>query len=201
MYNKNESLTLENFISFCDEMMIANEGKIMDKIKGVINNTINKRLTSKKEVGKKANGNIPITIQPTLTKAGPSDFERLYKTEAMCAEGMKDPDSEDTMRYFTEAISKWDGHPEKLYFYWCRGKDLNKHYHLTGDNQYPDELGIFFIDWSNFGKEFKAYEHKGGFRWFSDVVDNNARREIRKGNKFYENYHSLYGDEWFYSTI
>ena len=35
---------LESFIEFCDEMQIVEEGKIFDKIKRVINNTINKRL-------------------------------------------------------------------------------------------------------------------------------------------------------------
>ena len=78
---------------------------------------------------------------------------------------------------------------------------MNAYYHLSDDNQYPNDLGIFFIDWSNFDRSFKASEYKGNFRYFSDVVDNNARREIRKNNPHYKNYHSLYGDEWFYSTI
>ena len=195
--------TLENFISYCDNMEIAEEGKILDKIKRVINNTINKKLKNTKNVNGKSETKptTPKYIYPQLKKASSSDFEHLYKVEAMCAEGMANCDSEDTMRFFTEVIAKWEGHPEKLYFYYCYGKDLNTYYHLTDDNQYPDNLGIFFIDWSNFGKEFDASRYKGAFRWFSDVVDNNARREIRKGNPRYKNYHSLYGDEWFYSTI
>lgn len=78
---------------------------------------------------------------------------------------------------------------------------MNTTYHLTTDNRYPDDLEILFIDWSNFGRGFSASKHKGNFRYFSDVVDNNARREIRKNNPHYKNYHSLYGDEWFYNTI
>ena len=185
-----EHNAIESFISFCDEMCITQEGKIFDKIKS-------KFTKDKKDEERKS----MVKPNPTLKKASSSDFKHLYNTDALCAEGLKNPDSEDTMNTFTQVISKWEGCPEKLNFYYCFGKDLNDFYYLTGDNKYPDNLGIFFIDWSNFGKEFKASSHKGKFRWFSDVVDNNARREIQKGNTLYENYHSKYGDKWFYDTI
>ena len=167
--------TLENFISYCDDMMIAEEGFFNNK-------------------NKETKSSISTTITPQLLKASSSDFDRLYKKEAMCAEGMRNHNSKDTMYAFAKVISEWEGHPDKLYLYYCDGRDLNRYYHLTGDNQYPDNLGIFFIDWSNFGKDFKASQHKGNFRWFSDVVDNNARVEIRKGNPHYKNYHSYFAN-------
>ena len=186
--------TLESFINFCDDMMIAEEGlisKIKEKLKT--------RGTSKKTSSKATN--IPENVTYTLKKASSSDFEHLYKTEAYCAEGLEKPNSDSTAEVFVNAFSKYNGVASHINFYYCLGKDLNKYYHLTGDNTYPNNLGIFFIDWSNFSKDFAASEHKGKFRYFSDVVDNNARREIRKNNPHYKNYHSLYGDEWFYSTI
>ena len=195
-----DEVVIESFIQHCDEMMIAEEGKIFDVIKRVINNTINKRLKnreSKKDTTNDSKNYITFTNQ----KVSGSQFDNLVKVEAFCAEGMKDPDSDNTCKFFVEHISKWDGHPNQIHFFHCTGKDLNSYYHLTGDNQYPNDLGIFFIDYSNFDKKFKASEYKGNFRYFSDVVDNNARREIRKGNKHYEGYHSIYGDDWFYSTI
>ena len=181
--------TMENFIDYCEEYQIAEEG-LFNKIK--------EKFSKKKSENVKS---VPKNVQSTMIKASSSNFKHLYDTEAMCAEGLKDPDSEETKKLFTDMVSKWEGCPEKVNFYYCSGKDLNNYYHLTGDNRYPNDLGIFFIDTSNFGKEFDASSHKGKFRWFSDVVDNNARREIQKGNKYYDGYHSLYGDEWFYSTI
>lgn len=178
-----------------------NEGKVLNKIKRVINNIINKNLKNNKNAPKKAVTKDLKPVTFTLKKATNEDFEKLYKTEALCAEGLANSDSEETAQYFANYISNWEGRADEIHFFWCKGKDLNTYYHLKGDNMYPNDLGIFFIDLSNFGKSFKASEHKGSFRWFSDVVDNNARREIIKGNKYYDNYHSLYGDDWFYSTI
>ena len=172
----------------------------MNKIKRAINNTINKKLKNTKGTTQK-DVKVNTEVTYSLKQASSSDLDRLYKVEAFCAEGLKDPDSDDNANFFTSHVSKWEGCPNHVNFFYCRGKDLNTKYYLTDDNMYPDNLGIFFIDWSNFGREFDASGYKGNFRYFNDVVDNNARREIRKNNPNYKNYHSLYGDEWFYSTI
>ena len=137
----------------------------------------------------------------TLSKASNSDFDTLYNKEAYCAEGMPNASSDEAAKFLLNYFSKFNGCAKHINFYYCYGKDLNNYYHLTEDNRYPDDLGIFFIDWSNFDRSFDVAGHKGNLRYFSDVVDNNARKEIRKGNPYYKNYHSLYGDDWFYSTI
>lgn len=99
--------------------------------------------------------------------------------------------------------------PERCDVYIVSGAVMNQVYHLTGDNAYQPDFHLMIID-DNHIIECKAMvkeDVKFGirqdktFRYFSDVVDNNARREIRKGNEWYKDYHSLYGDEWFYSTI
>ena len=190
---------MNNYELLDETLNTLNEGKILDKIKRVINNVINKNLKNDNKQ-RKAPTTAPEDIEYTLEPAN-SKFDYLYNKEAMCAEGLAKCDSDETASFFVNYISKWEGCPKKINFYYCKGKDLNSYYHLTGDNKYPDDLGIFFIDWSNFGKSFSPSEHKGSFRWFSDVVDNNARREIRKGNTYYKDYHSLYGDDWFYSTV
>lgn len=198
----NDLQSLNSFVRFCESKQnIANEGKIVNGIKKVINNTINKKLKNKTKNPNDNQIRKDIKVSFEAKKASGSIFDHLYKTEAMCAEGLTNPCDENTHKFFASYISKWEGCPNKIYFYYCTGGDLNKYYHLTGDNQYPNDLGIFFIDWSNFNREFDASSHKGKFRWFSDVVDNNARREIRANNPYYKDYHSLYGDDWFYSTI
>jgi len=68
---------------------------------------------------------------------------------------------------------------------------MNKIYNLTGDNKYGNNLGILAIDWVDVIEKSK-YRYKGQWRWFSDVVDNNAKREIAKGNPSYDHYHSIY---------
>lgn len=134
----------------------------------------------------------------TIQKASKNDLIRLYNTEAFCAEGLRidPPDPQEVGEYITSCIVEWEDYPHEIHYYYCRGKDLNTQYHLTGDNKYPDNLSIFFIDYSNFGRNFDISGFKGNFRYFSDIVDNNAAREIRKGNKYYDNYQSIYGQEW-----
>lgn len=50
----NNSQQLNSFVQFCEsKQSIANEGKIVDDIKKVINNTINKRLKNKTKKSKR----------------------------------------------------------------------------------------------------------------------------------------------------
>lgn len=137
------------------------------------------------------------TIKDITTEA---ELKRLYNREAYCAEGVIDePISYQTL---ADAVSHWkDAKKDNITIYRCKGSFINKVYHLTGSNKYNDKLTFVFIDWQEFERTFEAHKHKGNFRYFSDVVDNNARREILKHNEFYKNYHSLYGDDWFNKSI
>lgn len=179
-----------------ESLETVEENKIVDAIKGTINSTINNKLKNR---GNKNSETVKNSYEYTIKKASGGDFDHLYNTEAFCGEGLRKTD--ENIERLVNDISKIKGHPNTIHFYYCTGKDMNTTYHLTTDNRYPDDLEILFIDWSNFGRGFSASKHKGNFRYFSDVVDNNARREIRKNNPHYKNYHSLYGDEWFYNTI
>ena len=179
-----------------ESLETVEENKIVDTIKGTINSTINNKLKNR---GNKNSETAKNSSEYTIKKASGGDFDHLYNTEAFCGEGLRKTD--ENIERLVNDISKIKGHPNTIHFYYCTGKDMNTKYYLTTDNRYPDDLEILFIDWSNFGRGFSASKHKGNFRYFSDVVDNNARREIRKNNPHYKNYHSLYGDEWFYNTI
>ena len=204
MNDNNELYALDEALDY------LNEGKLLDRAKGQIRNIINsiqkdKPSKSSFTFGKKLKKNTTasatvkepnFTINKVTSKAL---FDHLYETEALCAEGCNVTTEEEAAIFIPYIMNNFGSFPNEIKFYWCEGKDMNSTYHLTGDNKYPNNLHLFFIDWSNFPKNADIY--KGKFRWFSDVVDNNARREIQSGNKYYENYHSIYGDEWFYSTI
>ena len=89
-------------------------------------------------------------------------FDFLYDNWAMTWEGLAEES-------FEEALEECGGKNAKGYL--IKGKDMNAHYHLTGTNAYPDDLNIFAI------YPFKGLAMMFGARWFTDIVDNNTRRE------------------------
>ena len=89
-------------------------------------------------------------------------FNFLYKNWAMTWEGLAEES-------FEEALEECGGENAKGYL--IKGKDMNAQYHLTGTNAYPDDLNIFAI------YPFKGLAMMYGARWFTDIVDNNTRRE------------------------
>ena len=98
--------------------------------------------------------------------------------------------------------------PERSTIYIVSGAVMNHQFHLTGDNAYPDDFHLMVIDSSDIQctamvKETITFGENcdSSFRYFSDVVDNNARREILKCNAALKDYHSLYGDKWFWSSV
>lgn len=89
-------------------------------------------------------------------------FDELYKNWAMTWEGLRSED-------FEEALDCCGGEGAKGYL--IKGHDMNRRYRLTGDNRYPEDLNIFAI------YPFKGLAIQFGARWFTDIVDNNRRRE------------------------
>ena len=183
--NTQYDLAIESFIEYLDGMEIVEE----------------KFFKPSKKPGNQANISEE-EISFTHEKASGKVFDSLVKSEALCAEGLKNPNQKEACELLRKVMVKYANEhqirlPNQMHFYWCTGKDINSYYHLTGDNRYNNSLGFFFLDWSNWHDTPPKFR----FRWFSDVVDNNARKEILKGNPHYKNYHSIYGDEWFYKTV
>lgn len=58
------------------------------------------------------------------------------------------------------------------------GADMNRKYHLTGNNRYKDDLVFmaFPLDGLDITK-LAIFKMEMQDRWFDDIVDNNARRE------------------------
>lgn len=59
------------------------------------------------------------------------------------------------------------------------GKDMNVEFGLTGTNRYPDRLHFlaFPLDGLSVDK-LALFKIQMGDRWFDDIVDNNARRQM-----------------------
>lgn len=66
------------------------------------------------------------------------------------------------------------------------GDEMNKHYHLTDDNAYPDDLHFlaFSPEGLNIGK-LAAFRMQMRDRWFDDIVANDLNREF--GEYHYHN--------------
>lgn len=91
-------------------------------------------------------------------------FDFLYDNWAMTWEGLIEEDFQKAIELCGEGDAKG---------YIITGVDMNKHYGLTGDNKYPDDLTIFAV------YPFRCLAIMYGARWFTDIVDNNARMEGR----------------------
>ena len=63
--------------------------------------------------------------------------------------------------------------------YIISGDTMNKVYHLTGSNAYPNDLTIVSIKLEDMENAMAVVmpRFQIGARWFDDIVDNNARRE------------------------
>lgn len=124
-----------------------------------------------------------------ITSPDKSIFNKLYNNEALTAEGLfvKDQDTCNKIAEWFRSNNKCKSNTLNVYN--ISGKIMNNFYHLTGDNKYNDNIHICCIDWVE-AKVDNPY--KSQWRWFSDVVDNNAKREIAKKNPYYKHYYSIY---------
>ena len=110
-------------------------------------------------------------------------FAELERVDAMTFEGVIAED--DSFEAIIEFLKEYNAIPEdrKLVKFWViRGDKMNKHYKLTGDNAYPDNLTIINIPLEQLksisGVALPMRRYNG--RWYSDVVSNNERRERAK---------------------
>lgn len=105
-------------------------------------------------------------------------FCHLEETDALTIEGLIA--DEDTFNGLEEFLAEHDAMAETGIVFWIiKGADMNAYYGLTGDNAYPDNLTIVNIPLdqiTNIAAIALPMREFGG-RWYSDVVDNNLRRE------------------------
>lgn len=114
-------------------------------------------------------------------KAQASDLQDLYDCSALTMEGMcsDEENLKDIFDYLVEIGACSEDDDIKMYI--ITGKQMNTEYGLTGDNAYKANLTIISFPLKQF-KDVSKWCLKAksvGFRWFDDIVDNNARREER----------------------
>lgn len=85
---------------------------------------------------------------------------------------------EDEIPFYLDFIKKYTP-LKKEDVYIIKGALMNKKYNLTGDNRYFDDLTIICIKLEDIENvnELAIPRFQIGDRWFTDIVDNNARRE------------------------
>ena len=93
------------------------------------------------------------------------ELEALANKSAPTWEGINLEGLEDTLKEIDPEV-------EVVY---VLGKDYNDAYGLTGNNAYPDDLSIIFLNkWSI---PMMSWKFNYGCRWADDVRDNNVARE------------------------
>lgn len=101
-------------------------------------------------------------------------LDELYNQSAFTIEGLDISDSNLTdLKAFIEKHEAWT---DKAEFWIIKGKVMNKEYHLTGTNAYPDDCNIVAVPGIDLMKMVFPRFKIGG-RWFDDIVANNAARE------------------------
>ena len=103
----------------------------------------------------------------------------LDETEAIVEEGLE----EGSIQFFVDWVSDLAGTPNDVTeVYLIKGSMLNRAWSLTGDNCYPDDLNIVAIsfDQITYPGKLAIPRFSVGARWWSDVMENNLRREQEK---------------------
>ena len=101
-------------------------------------------------------------------------FDEFYEDWSLTFEGVIEKEIPlylDFIKKYTPLIN------EDVYIF--KGKLMNQYYHLTGSNAYPDDLTFLVIKLSSIEnvEKIAVPRFQIGGRWFTDIVDNNNRRE------------------------
>jgi hypothetical protein len=101
----------------------------------------------------------------------------LYNQSALTWEGMTT--DEENLNAIKEWLDQHGAITEGIepIFHIITGRLMNKFYSLKGNNAYPNNLTILSVTNINHMKIALARFGVGG-RWFDDIVNNNARREV-----------------------
>lgn len=130
-------------------------------------------------------------VRQYVSKDDRYTFYTLYQQEALAIE------STDTSHTYLSDLNTWFRITSKcevpmITMHCISGTVMNEFYHLTNINRYPDNNYIIAINWRylNVTEPFK-----GRYRWFTDIIDKNARYEISILNPMYKHFTTLYHDD------
>ena len=108
-----------------------------------------------------------------------NELAHLDETEAIVEEGLED----NSIQFFVNWVSDLAGTQNNVVIvYKIKGAMLNEAWSLTGDNRYPDDLNIVAISFDQiaFPGKLAIPRFNVGARWWSDILENNLRREQEK---------------------
>ena len=107
-------------------------------------------------------------------------LDELYEDWALTLEGLA-PDEKNLKEFLDWVRELTPLKREDVYT--IEGAVMNREYHLTGTNAYPEKdctlVCIKLSDMENH-RAVTYPRYQIGGRWFLDIVDNNARREEEK---------------------
>lgn len=113
----------------------------------------------------------------TINVTSKAQLEALYNQSALTWEGLTaaEENFEAVMDWLVNLGAIIEG--QEPTFHIITGEFMNAIYGLTDSNAYPNNLTIVSVTNINHMKIALARFGVGG-RWFDDIVDNNARREV-----------------------
>lgn len=135
----------------------------------IIYNVINKQPKPPNERSKKMK---KLTLVKVPENRVDEFLDKFFCSSAFTFEGIDITDKKGN-KELEKALREAGYENEEILTYWFNGAEMNKKYHLTGSNAYPDDLTFLVIP-HFYNPIFKM---SVGARWFDDIVDNNARRQ------------------------
>lgn len=115
------------------------------------------------------------SIKTVMAADAVSQFKNLYDDWAATIVGL----SADSIDDWIEFVEENGGLKEDTEIIHFTGADMNTVFKLTGNNAYPADLNSYAICCKHIESVDKIAlpMRQVGMRWFTDIVDNNARRE------------------------
>lgn len=111
-------------------------------------------------------------------------LDMLYNGSACTLEGLVESSIRDMLEAMLDRGFIKDGNLN-VDVYSIKGCVMNDMYGLTGDNAYQDDITIICVPlkfMKNISEFAVTMRIEYGYRWFDDIVDNNARREEEQAN-------------------
>lgn len=158
---------------------VLREGRFLERIKEKFVKKSNTKTKDKEPIT-----DAKFTIQQVTSK---DVFKKLYMSEALCAEGINVVESSGFDQKIANKLVNEYNARQPIHMYWFLGKDVNKIFDLKSTNAYDNNFHFFAIDLNDIPDKYDilALKNTLGFRYFSDIVDNNEYTEFAAGRHPY----------------
>jgi hypothetical protein len=106
-------------------------------------------------------------------------LDYFYRNSALTFEGCEK--SEENIEFINQWLTQLGANKsDEIKLHWISGKTMNDNYGLSGHNAYPYDLTLLVIEPEDIDLMKVVIERFTiGGRWFDDIVDNNAFRNVK----------------------